>query len=252
MRVLTPARISLWLLLALFPVMLIGLVRMQLDSFPDQPSEEFNFLGFSIVLFALIAQVVLVLGLLLWASPAINAELEAQTWIYAAVRPWGRVSLILGKYLVAVLWTGSAAVLAAALSVPLTRIAESTAVLWTLLRLIALGSPAYGALYLAIGTLSQKRPMVISLVYTLIVEVVLSLVPAAINQFSVSFRLRSLMAHWQGIDKLLEQRVQDTAFIFDAGSTGTHIGMLMLYTVSLLSVAIWRASSGEYSLQSEA
>jgi ABC-type transport system involved in multi-copper enzyme maturation permease subunit len=204
------------------------------------------------VLFALIPQVVTVLGLMLWASPAINAELEGQTWIYAVVRPWGRTAILLGKYVVAVTWTASAALLAASLSVPISRIEDPTATLWTLARLIGLGSLAYGALYVAIGSIVQKRPLVLSMVYTLIVEVVLSLVPAFINQFSISFRLRSLMIQWQGIDEILLERARETSFIYDASGTTQHLALLLVLTLVLLAVALWRANRSEFSLQSEA
>ncbi len=38
-------------------------------------------------------------------APLVHAELEGRTWIYLAVRPRGRVSVLLGKYLTAVAWT---------------------------------------------------------------------------------------------------------------------------------------------------
>ena len=52
-----------------------------------------------LILFGLIPEVITLFGLLLWVTPVVQAELEGRTWIYLAVRPRGRVSMLLGKYL---------------------------------------------------------------------------------------------------------------------------------------------------------
>ncbi len=108
-RSLTAGRITIWLVLVAFPVGLISILRMKLPIEPIEP------IGFA--MYFLIPEVVCLLGLLLWATPAIATEIEGQTWIYLAMRRSGRTMVLLGKYLTAVVWSLSAAIVAASLCV---------------------------------------------------------------------------------------------------------------------------------------
>ncbi|MFO7904832.1 MAG: hypothetical protein R6U98_19370, partial [Pirellulaceae bacterium] len=60
------------------------------------------------ILLGLIPGVITLLGLLLWVTPLVQSELEGRTWGYLAVHPRGRASLLLGKYLTAIVWTALA------------------------------------------------------------------------------------------------------------------------------------------------
>ena len=71
------------------PPTLIGIASWQIGSHSSMSAAEMNF-GYVVVMFLLIPQVVTVLGLLLWATPIVHSELEAQTWGYAVVRPGAR------------------------------------------------------------------------------------------------------------------------------------------------------------------
>ncbi len=189
-RTLTLSRLLGWLLLALFPPFIVSLLRLQ-----GVPLEEFT-LG--LVLFGLIAEVVCLLGLLLWATPMVHAEMEGKTWIYLAVRPAGRRSVLLGKYLTAVTWTASAAITASTLSVLLAFPEQPIRILLVLVALVILSCLAYGALYSLIAVVFHRRAMVFAFVYTLIVEVMVSFIPAMINELTVHYRLRSLLVIWMG------------------------------------------------------
>ena len=61
------------------------------------------------MLFALVPMLVSMLGTFLWATPVVSAELERKSWVYLAVRPHGKVNVLIGKYLVAITWALSAA-----------------------------------------------------------------------------------------------------------------------------------------------
>ncbi len=94
-RSLTVGRILTWSVLLLVPVSLMGAVLFLTRS--EIPS---TFLY--VATYILVPQVICMLGLLLWATPAIHSELEAKTWVYLAMRPAGKQAILLGKYLVAV------------------------------------------------------------------------------------------------------------------------------------------------------
>jgi ABC-type transport system involved in multi-copper enzyme maturation permease subunit len=63
--------------------------------------------GYSLaeLLMAIMLWIVGLLSLILWLPPGIYSELEGQTWILSTSRPYGRVSLVLGKYGAAGIWT---------------------------------------------------------------------------------------------------------------------------------------------------
>ncbi len=89
--------------------------------------------------------------------------------------------------------------------------------LWfTLCSLNVIAAIAYAAVIVMIGTLIQRRAMATGFVFALIVEALLSLVPAMANQFTVSYRLRSLFVQW--LDLPLENTDQVRPF-FDMGTS---------------------------------
>ena len=68
--------------------------------------------------------------------------------------------------------------------------------MWTQLSgLVFLSSLSYGALFVFAGVVFLRRGMVVAFVYVLLVEVLVSFVPAAINQLTVHFRLRTLFVN---------------------------------------------------------
>lgn len=96
-RALTLPRMMWWGVLAAFPVFIVGVIRFTTYQIPPR---EF----WAGMLYALIPMLVSMLGMLLWATPAISAELERRSWVYLTVRPNGGTAVLLGKYLAAVTW----------------------------------------------------------------------------------------------------------------------------------------------------
>ncbi len=188
LRTLTATRIAGWCVLVLFPVFIVSVIRHYTHSQDVRP--------WGMAMFGLIPEVICLLGLLLWATPIVHAELEGKTWIYLAVRPRGRFDVLLGKYLSAVVWTASAGWASAILCVAIARPEMGYRLLWSLSALVGLSCLAYGALYCLIGALFHRRAMVIAVAYTLIFEFLVSLIPAMINKLTVQYRLRCLLVNW--------------------------------------------------------
>jgi ABC-type transport system involved in multi-copper enzyme maturation permease subunit len=246
-RSLSLTRLISWILIFAFPVALILLAKWQVGQRPRRISPEELRVGFSFIAFALIPHVAVMLNLLMWATPVVNTELEGQTWIYSIVRPQGKLNIILGKYLTAIFWSIFGGLLSATIAIPLLGLDKSFTLWWTLARLVVLSSVAYGALYIAMGTLFQKRAMVSAFIYTLTVEGFLSLLPATINQLTVSFRLRCLLVQW--LEVRLPAEMRSRAEIFDLSGTTHHLAALAVYVIVLLSIALLFARRSEYSLQ---
>ncbi len=159
------------------------------------------------VLFTLIFLVALVslLSLLLWATPNVHGELEGKTWSFIAMRPGGRIANFLGKYLLAVLVSFTISFFALTLCVI---ISNQYAVLgtgfepwqrWgTLTGIFAIACLVYGAILSMIGTWFTKRAMVVGAGFLVGVETILSLIPAVVSSFTMSYHLRRLGELWLG------------------------------------------------------
>ena len=248
-RTLTVGRIMTWLFMCLFPPTLIGIATWQIGSRGVGLSSEETYFGLVFLLFVLISQVMTVLGMVLWATPIVYSELEAQTWVYAVVRPGARRAVLVGKYFVAVLWTISSSTIALTLSVPISGIANPVATWGALVCVTVLGSCAYAALFATIGTVIQKRAMVIAFIYAFVVEAILSTLPAAINQFTVSYRLRAIL--FQLLD-LKVASAREMSHLFDTTtSISMHVVYLGIFTACLSCLAVWRVQATQFIWQSE-
>lgn len=191
-------------------------------------------------LFILLPTVVSMLGVFLWATPAVAAELERRSWIYLATRPNGPTSVLIGKYLVGVTWGITAALAGTAMCVYIADLPQGFMHLFKPLAfLVLVGCPAYGAVYTLIGAIMPRRAMVIAVVYSLVFEGVISLVPALINKVTVQFRLRSLMVRWLGLDRIPESSTVLSTLGFNETSTAGDVTALVLITAVALSAAVF-------------
>jgi len=265
-RSITPGRWAMFLLMVCIPTaLLIAVSQLTPDEVkytlndsqtPEEKlviRDETN-LAFSMLVYLLIPQVMTMLGMLVLASPIVQSELEGQTWIYALVRHAGRRSLLLGKYLVAVLWTSTAGILAVSLATPFVPLKNPTQLWLTASLLCLLASLAYGALFALIGVVMQKRVMVISFVYALLAEGVLAWIPAVINQFTIAYRLRSILFRWLdlSVDQYFPNRgLARNAMVAQDPSGWVQVAWVLLISGILLGLALWLVETIQYSFQSE-
>lgn len=265
-RSMTPGRWAMFLLMVCIPTALLIAVSqltpneakytVNVSQLPDGKTtirDETN-LAFCMLVYLLIPQVMTMLGMLVLASPIVHSELEGQTWIYALVRHAGRRSLLLGKYLVAVLWTSTAGILAVSLATPFLPL-QNPAQLWLTASLLCLlASLAYGALFALIGVVMQKRVMVISFVYALVAEGVLAWIPAVINQFTIAYRLRSILFRWLdlSVDEYFPNMgLARNAMVAQDPSGWVQVAWVLLISGILLGLALWLVETIQYSFQSE-
>ena len=239
-RTQTRSRLFIWLALAGVPSTLLLMLQAQAEG--RIPQE-----GLAIITFYLVAQIGCMLGLLLWATPVVGSELEAQTWLYIALRRDGKVSLLLGKYVVAALWTTSAGIVSAIGAAFASQYPEPLALAVCLSVLVCVGSLCYTALYMLIGILFPSRATVIAVVYTLVVEGVLSNIPATINQFTVCYRLRSILAQWLDLNLVTAELSEFIRF----EPMWQHFAWLGLYAAIVLLASLWAIRSKEFPVNSD-
>lgn len=236
-RSMTFGRGAIWMILVLFPVSLVAALR-----FLGGPSEPEVWSG---ILYGLVAEVTCLLGLLLWATPVISTEIEGQTWIYLAMRQSGRSYVVVGKYITAVLWTLSAAIVSTTLCALIMGSVGGFKVWLVIIALAALSCIAHASLYVLIGALFLRRTMVTAVFYTLLIEYGLSAVPAVANKLTVNYRLRSLYRNWFDTDVLMGVPA------LEGEATWVHLSVLGLLSVAMLAVAIVRIRRGQFPTQQE-
>jgi hypothetical protein len=246
-RSITPWRIALWGFMIAIPVALTGTVAYLLrGSLSSEPNVQ---MAFAWMLYVLMPQAITMLGMLLWATPIVNSELESQSWIYSIVRPGGRQAMLLGKYVIAVLWTSSCGAVASTLAVPMLNLAAPLYTWLALVALCILSSIAHGALFAFIGVMFQRRAMVLAFTYTILVEVVLGWIPAVINKFTVAFRLRSLYFQW--LELPMVDFLENPEMLASQTPSWIHILCLLLGSALLLAIAAWWVERAQYRWQSE-
>ncbi|WP_436716022.1 hypothetical protein U8335_28195 [Roseiconus lacunae] len=242
-RAMTWGRIAMWVVLVAFPIAVVTamLVNIQLDLGERYDPQEM-IQPFGMAMYVLITEVSCLLGLLLWAAPAISTEIEGQTWVYLTVRTHGRWSVLVGKYLAAVIWTLTSTLTALTISCCVVGTEIGNELWWVLAKLCVLSCVAHAALYLLIGCLFYRRTMVAAVVYMMAVEFVASFIPALVNKLTINYRLRGLLADWMQWEEA-RSRAEN---IFGNEPASTHLLMLTVMTAVLLLAAIWRVERTEF------
>lgn len=237
-RSLTFARLGWLVALSVFPAAVVLLINLALEG--SSPQGQTDVGAWSMVLFVLGPVVVSMLGVFLWATPAISSELEQRSWVYLAVRPNGTTAILLGKYLFAVTWTLVPALAGLTVAVLLIPVEWDAAFrLWhTMARLILLATVSYGAIYMLIGVTIQKRAMVIAVAYSMVLEGVIAWIPAMVNQITIQFRLRSLLIRWGYLqDTELGKNFAAQKF-FSGAPAWQHVMVLVVGIVVVLCISV--------------
>lgn len=199
-RSLTISRLSVFVVLSLFPpsIMAINLVGPGLEVAPV-------IIGVTVMMTGILAE-------LLWATPIVYGELEGKTWLFLAVRPRGIMAVLLGKYLVAALWTTAVCSISMTLCVLLAAAAQvpNPLQLWLVfLFLIVLAAFAYAAIFALIGVIFHRRSMVFAMAYVILLEVFVAQIPAIVNQITVRHHLTALAVKWLDFRQLGGEEVPD-------------------------------------------
>ncbi len=231
-RTLTWRRLLFVAALALFPVGIISLLQHYGERLGHNDFAE-------IALFILIPEVLCLMGLLLWATPAIHWELEARTWTYLTVRPGGRGSILAGKYLAAVAWTAVCALLSLRICLWVLRgPIDVSRLVVPLAALCLLSCLVYGAIFILLSVVFLQRAMVAAVAYAALMEVLVVWLPAMINHFSVQYHLRCLLVTWMNRPASQRSPLFDSTFLSPAPAWH-HLLILLGSAGILLLAATW-------------
>jgi len=228
-RMLTRLRLAVAVIGILFPSAVVAAVG-RTAGFPLDRDLA------AMLIYALVPEAVCVLALLVTMCPAVADELERGTWIHVAVRPGGRRGMILGTFAAAVLWTVGVAGLALIPAVAISGTDEPARVFFVMLGLVMISAAGRGALFALPAVIVPKRAMVASVGLALVVEYLAGLLPAVINQATVSLRMRSLLVEWMGWRRQIPAEFQ---LLIDSQPPSVQVlAVLGLVTILLVAAVI--------------
>lgn len=260
-RALTAQRLAVSTVLALFPptmlwLLIFGAKYAQREVAPDGSIiygtgsvmvDSGPFI--SVFLIAL----VLLLSLLLWATPNVYSELEGKSWTFVASRPGGRISIFLGKFLASVLMSFSISLVGVSLCVWIIQHnfgAIEPARLWVSMNVVYfLATLVYSALFSMIGVLFVKRAMVVGAGFLIGFDVFLASLPGAlINRFTVRHHLQEIgIATIGWFFPTPAGSEKEYRFIYgNEWPVWIHVGIILTATVVFLAIGMKVISSREY------
>lgn len=219
-----------WAQLGLFaciPLLLSTILRIA-GAFVQDPPPEVGL----IFHFLLYPQIICVLMTMFYASTTLTTELQGRTIAYLFTRPMPRWHVLLAKYAAVLVSLAPPVMISLFFSWLAWNRNGGFDLLLTMWGMTIVSLLAYGALFTLIGALIPEKAIVVCLIYA-IIEFLISLFPALLNTFTVSYFLRSLAI--QVMDIVVPSEAQ---WLFGAGglpSIGKSIFGLVTFTaVSLL------------------
>lgn len=233
--------------LALLPVAVAILVATVAKFEGPPPIEAVLHLGWflQIPLMVLIALIV--------GSAVVAEEIEDRTITYLFTRPIPRASIVVGRYLAAlvlvlvVLGIDSALVLRILTSME----AEGGGVLvlpegfqMRLFWGVLMGGAVYTALFAALGAL-VKRPILVGLAYAFVIEGLLGNLPGQNQKLTIVYYLKSFL---MGGDPELLEHFRSTLAPVEMATPFGAVRMLLLILLCALGVGAWRLARREYVL----
>jgi ABC-type transport system involved in multi-copper enzyme maturation permease subunit len=231
---------KVWLL-GLFlglPVLLATVVMAQ-GGF-DLPDQE---VAMGVFLYALYPQSLCILAALLYGSSLLAAEIEGKTLVYLFTRPMPRAVVLLWKYLATVTALVGLTVVSLTLSFALAGFAGGLRMYLTILTTVVAALLAYTAVFCLLGLVVPRRAIPAGLIYAVLVEVVLSFVPAVANEVAVSHYLRSMALHLSG--RTLPPEIQE---IFTPVPLANCVLALLLFPTAFLMLSALLVRRREWPL----
>lgn len=196
---------------------------------------------------------VMLLGLLLWATPNVYSELEGKSWLFVASRPHGRTSIFLGKFMASVLVSLAICFVAVSLCVLVIHRSNETiepVKLWLAMNFVYLmATLIYAALFSLIGAVFVKRAMVVGAGFLIGFDVFLASLPGAlINRFTVRHHLQEIGIATMGwFFPTPAGSEKEYRFIYgQEWPTWIHVTVVLVATVLLLIAGVKVISSREY------
>ena len=250
-RSMSVQRISVSIGMALFPPAMLSLLIFGAKvSSADGGAQMIDSAQFLAVF---LTALVLLLSLLLWATPNVYSELEGKSWLFVASRPAGRTLIFLGKFMASVVVSLAICFTAITLCVLVIRSTNETINpirLWLSMNVVYfLATLIYAAVFSLIGVVFVKRAMVVGAGFLIGFDVFLATLPGAlINRFTVRHHLQEIGIATMGwFFPANAGSEQDYRNIYgQEWATWIHVTIVLSVTLLLLIIGAKVISSREY------
>jgi len=228
------------LFLALPVVLLTAVLAAAGFNFPEQEGIDVEGLALSGFLYLMYPQSLCILASLLYGASLLAGEIEDKTLVYLFTRALPRWKVLLGKYLatataLSVLCLASMSIAYALCGFPIG------ARVWVALAAsIVAGCFTFTAIFCLLGLFVPRRALPIGLIYAVLVEFLLSSVPALVNELTASYYIRSLTWHIADLplpaEAAREFEKEVAPFVAGVGAP-TAVLALCLITIVALSIS---------------
>ncbi|HED66783.1 MAG TPA: hypothetical protein ENJ09_14660 [Planctomycetes bacterium] len=234
---------KLWILAAFLALPLLLSVAIRFAGgveFAEDPNVDIEGLAMSAFLYLMYPQSLCILAALLFGASLLAGEIEDKTLTYLFTRAVPRWKVLGGKYIAT---AGVLAVLTVAsmsMAFFISGRPFGLRVWWALSVVTALACFTYTAVFALLGLLVPRRAIPAGLIFAVVVEGLLSTVPALVNELTVGYYLRSLA--WRLADPPLPTSIRadferNVAPLFVGASTSTALFALGGIAVGTLAVS---------------
>lgn len=181
-------------------------------------------------------------------------EVQSRTLVYHLVRPVSRTTVFLARFFSGALPAAAVALLLL-VALILSSGADVDAKVWRSLPVTAgLGTLALGAVYYALAAL-LRHGLIAGLIYTFVVETLISSVPGSMQKLSVMFYVRSLHhGLTEGSLPIVPPEITQNPLLQAAGqitesTVGESVVTLLAITVLALAAGAWRVATRDWALK---
>lgn len=208
-------------------------------DFPEDAEVDIEGFAFSAFLYVMYPQALCILASLLYGASLLAGEIEDKTLVYLFTRAQPRWKILLGKYVA----TATVLALMATVSMSIAYVIAGFPIgprVWVALASsITAGCFTYTAIFCLLGLFVPRRAIPVGLIYAVVVEFILSSVPAVVNELTTSYYIRSFAWHLADLPIPADERVdfEREAAPFIAG-VDAPTAVLALATISVVALTI--------------
>jgi ABC-type transport system involved in multi-copper enzyme maturation permease subunit len=199
-------------------------------------------LGWSAFLYLMYPQSLCILAALLYGASLLAGEIEDKTLVYLFTRALPRWKILLGKYIATAAVLSVLSIASMSASYVLCGLPVGFEVWFALAVTIGGACFTYTALFCLLGLLVPRRAIPVGLIYAVVIEGFLSVIPAVVNELTASYYLRSLA--WRIADLPLPEQIADdferevAPFLAGAGPSSAVLALAVISLATLLLSAV--------------
>lgn len=229
------------------PILLLVLILAASGfDLPEDPDFDVEGHAMSVFLYVVYPQVLCVLASLLYGASLLAGEIEDKTLTYLFTRTLPRWKVLVGKYVATALALSLLIVLSMSVAYAICGFPVGLRI-WTALAVTSVCACfGFTAVFCLLGLLVPRRAIPAGLIYAVLFEGFLSTVPAAVNELTVSYYLRSLGWHIADIEipangaEEFERQVTQLIAGADQPTALIAIGVIVVVALSLSALVIHR------------